>query len=104
MKTKLVDLSLLKQPSAWLPLGMSLAALTLVLGHAAIFGIVHEADEGAAAHIWQILTAAQLPIVAYFMFKWLPRRPRESLQVLALLGITWLAHYAGDYWLTYYFI
>lgn len=100
MKTKLIDLSLLKQPSAYLPFAMSLAALTLVLGHAAIFGIVHEADEGAAAHLWQILMAAQLPFVAYFSFKWLLRQPREALQILALLAGTWLANFAGVYWLT----
>ena len=100
MNTKLINLSLIKQPSAWLPLAMSLAALTLVLGHAAVFGIVHETDEGTAAHVWQILMAGQLPIVAYFILRWLPRRPRESLQVLALLGITWLANFAGVYWLT----
>ena len=100
METKQVNVSLIKQPSAWLPLAMSLAALTLVLGHAAIFGIVHEADEGTAAHVWQILMAAQLPIVAYFILKWLPRRTRESLQVLALLAGTWLANFAAVYWLT----
>ena len=100
METKQVNLSLIKQPSAWLPLAMSLAALALVLGHAAIFGIVHEADEGTAAHVWQILMAAQLPIVAYFILKWLPRRPRELLQVLALLAGTWLANFAAVYWLT----
>ena len=69
MKTKSVNLSLIKQPSAFLPFIMSLAALTLVLGHAAVFGIVHQADEGAAAHIWQILMAAQLPIPAYFLVR-----------------------------------
>ena len=79
---------------------MSLAALALVLGHAAVYGIVHEADEGAAAHTWQILMAAQLPIVAYFLLKWLPRRPGESLQVLALLAGTWLANFAAVFWLT----
>ena len=100
MKTKLVNDSLIKQASAWLPLAMSLAALTLVLGHAVVFGVVHETDEGAAAHIWQILMAGQLPIVAYFILKWLPRRPRESLQVLALLAGTWLANFAAVYWLT----
>jgi hypothetical protein len=92
--------TLLKQPGAWIPLAMSLAALILVVGHAAIFGIVHEADEGAAAHIWQILMAGQLPIVAYFTLHWLPRRPKEWLQVLALLAVTWLANFAGVYWLT----
>jgi hypothetical protein len=100
VKTKLVNLSLLRQPSAYLPLAMSLAGLALVLGHAAVYGVVHEADEGAAAHIWQILMAAQLPILTYFIVKWWPRQPRESLQVLALLAGTWLANFAAVYWLT----
>jgi hypothetical protein len=91
---------LFKQPSALFPIVMSLAALTLVLGHAAIFGVVHEADEGAAAHVWQILMAAQLPIVACFALKWLPRQPKQSLQVLTLLAGTWLANFAAVYWLT----
>ena len=84
MNIKLTNASLLKQPSVWLPLVMSFAVLTLVLGHAAVFGIVHETDEGAAAHIWQILMAGQIPFVIYFMSTWLPRRMRESLLVLAL--------------------
>jgi hypothetical protein len=100
MKTNLEKGSILRQPSAYLLLALSLAALVLVLGHAAVFGIVHEADEGAAAHIWQILMAAQLPILAYFVIKWLPSRPRESLLVLALLAGTWLANFAAVYWLT----
>ena len=100
MKPKLVDVLLIKRPSAYLPLALSLAALTLVLGHAAIFGLVHDADEGAAAHVWQILMVVQLPLVAYFILQWLPRRPRESLQVLALLAGTWLANLAAVYWLT----
>ena len=100
MKTKLVNLSLIKQPSAYLPLAMSLAALILVLGHAAVYGVVHEADEGTAAHVWQILMAGQLPFVAYSLLRWLPQKPKESLQVLALLAVTWLANFAGVYWLT----
>ena len=67
---------------------------------AVVFGVVHEADEGAAAHIWQILMAAQLPLLAYFIVKWLPSRPRESLLVLGLLAGTWLANFAAVYWLT----
>ncbi len=100
MKTKFINISLLKYPSAYLPLTMSLAALTLVVGHAAVFGIVHEADEGAAAHIWQILMAAQLPFVAYFVVRWLPKQFKESLQVLVLLAASWLANFAAVYWLT----
>jgi hypothetical protein len=33
---------------------MSLAGLALVLVHAARYGIVHEADEGTSAHLFQI--------------------------------------------------
>jgi len=76
--------TMMKQPSAFLPVAMSLAALGVVLIHVAMFGAVREADEGTAAHIWQILMAAQVPIVAFFAIKWLPRTPRQTLQVLAL--------------------
>jgi hypothetical protein len=100
MEIKKFNGSPIKQPSAWIPLAMSLTALAVVLGHAAVFGIVHETDEGAAAHIWQILMALQLPMVAYFLIKWLPRKPKESLLVLALLGATWLANFAAVYFLT----
>jgi hypothetical protein len=100
MDEKATKVPVIRQPSAYIPLLMSLAAVLLVVGHAAIFGIVHEADEGMAAHIFQILMAAQLPIVAYFVIKWLPRQPRESLKILALLGTEWIAAFAGVYWLT----
>ncbi|MGZ6317352.1 MAG: hypothetical protein ACXWNQ_08840 [Anaerolineales bacterium] len=100
MDEKATKVSVIRQPSAYIPLGMSLAALLLVVGHAAIFGIVHEADEGTAAHIFQLLMVAQLPIVGYFVIKWLPRQPRGSLKVLALLAAEWIAAFAGVYWLT----
>jgi hypothetical protein len=75
---------LLKQPSAWLPVAMSLVALSLVLMHVATSGVVREADEGTAAHLFQLLLAAQLPIVAYFAIRWLPRAPASAFGVLAL--------------------
>jgi hypothetical protein len=100
MQTTSVNISLIKQPSALIPLAMSLAALALVLVHAAIFGVVHEADEGTAAHFFQILMAAQLPIVAYFAFKWLPRQPGQSLKILALQAVAWIAAIVAVYWLT----
>jgi hypothetical protein len=58
-----------RQPSAFLPVAMSLIALALVLGHVALFGVVHEADEGTAAHLWQLLMAVQVPIIAFFAIK-----------------------------------
>jgi len=74
----------MKRPSAYLPPAMSLAALATVLVHVAMFGVAREADEGTAAHIWQILMAAQMPIVAFFAIRWLQRDPRQALLVLAL--------------------
>jgi hypothetical protein len=95
-----MTVSLMKQPSALLPLAMSLAALALVLGHAALFGIVHEADEGTAAHVFQLLMAGQMPLVAYFTVKWLPRAPAGTLRVLALQAAAALAALAAVYRLT----
>jgi len=81
-------------------LAISLAAVAIVLGHAAIFGVVHEADEGTAAHIFQLLMVAQVPIVAFFAVKWLPRAPRQTLQVLALQAGAALAVFAAVFFLT----
>ena len=75
---------MLKHPSAFLPLTMSCAALTTLVIHLALFGITREADEGAAAHIWQLLMAGQVPIVAFFAIRWLPETPRQALPILAL--------------------
>jgi hypothetical protein len=86
-----MNLSLLKHPSAFIPIGMSLAALALVLGHIAIFGAARETDEGAAAHIWQLLMAGQVPVVLYFAAKWLPQAPAQALLVLALQAIAIVA-------------
>ena len=76
--------AIVRRPSAFLPMAMSLTALA-VLGIAAISGaLVPQADEGAFAHIWQLLMAGQMPVLAFFAIKWLPRAPRQTLYVLAL--------------------
>lgn len=76
--------TMLKRPSAFLPLAMSLAALALVIGHVAAYGSAREADEGTAAHLFQLLMVAQLPIIVVFALKWLPANPRTALATLAL--------------------
>ena len=77
-------LPILKRPSAFLPVAMSLAALATVLIFVAMHGTAPQADEGAAAHIWQLLMAAQAPIVLFFAIKWVPQSPRQAVPVLAL--------------------
>src|SRR5260221_9257750 len=79
------------RPSAVLPVAMSLAALATVCVHIALHGTAPQADEGTAAHIWQLLIGLQVPIVAVFAFKWLPQAPRQALTVLALQAAPGLA-------------
>ncbi len=77
--------TLLRRPSAFLPLGMSLAALALVVWFVASFGVVRGTnDEGAPARVFQVLMVAQIPIVGYFALTWLPRAPRPAVVILAL--------------------
>jgi hypothetical protein len=83
--------TIIKQPSAFLPVAMSFAAIATVLIHVLMFGGAREADEGTAAHIWQLLIALQLPIVFFFAIKWLPRAPKDALYVLALQAAAGLA-------------
>ena len=70
---------------AILPLAMSFAVWAAGLVHAVqVGGFVREADEGTAAHLFQLLMPAQVPIIALFAATQLPRDPRWALRVLAL--------------------
>jgi len=75
---------LLNRPSALFPVVMSAAALSIVLGYAVMFGVAPQADEGIAAHTWQILMVGQFPIIAFHVIKWLPTQSKQTLLVLAL--------------------
>jgi hypothetical protein len=76
--------SLIRRPSAWLPLLMSIAALTMIAWYLALHGPVPQADEGLQARLWQLLMALQLPVIAYFAISWLPRAPRLAVAIIAL--------------------
>ena len=76
--------SLLKRPSALIPISMSVTALVVVLIYAAMFGTARQPDEGAAAHIWQLLMAGQVPVIAFFAIRWVRTDLRQGLLVLAL--------------------
>jgi hypothetical protein len=79
-----MDTPLLKRPSAFLPVAMSAAALTILVGYIVMFGTARQEDEGTAAHLWQLLMAGQVPIIGFFVIKWLPAEPRRALPILAL--------------------
>ena len=75
---------MLRRPSAFLPPVMSLAALCTVLIFLVTHGPAPQPDEGAAAHLWQLLMATQIPIVLFFAIKWIPQSPRQAGPVVAL--------------------
>jgi len=76
--------AMLRQWSACVPLAMSFAAFATVIAHVILFGAAREADEGTAAHLFQLLIVAQAPIVAFFAIRCMPRSPRHGLLIMAL--------------------
>jgi|SRR5579871_5189454 len=81
---------LAQRPTAFLPIAMSLAAVAVIAGHIMIAGTAPQADEGTAAHLWQLLMAGQLPVIGLFAIKWLARDPKMAtgiitLQVMAMM-------------------
>ncbi|HJW21233.1 MAG TPA: hypothetical protein VJ506_02270 [Candidatus Limnocylindrales bacterium] len=75
---------LLTRPSGFLPIAMSAAALGMVVWYVSIWGTTPQPDESGQARLWQLLMAAQLPVIGYFALTWLPRAPRHGMMVLAL--------------------
>jgi hypothetical protein len=87
--------SLMKHPSAFVPVLISLAALAMVFGYVSIYGVVRHVDEGGPARIFQLLMLLQIPIIVFFAVKWLPREPRQACVILVLQAVAWVAPVAG---------
>ena len=92
---------MIKRPSAFLPLAMSFTAFSIVLVHIIASGMARQADEGTAAHLWQLLLAAQIPIIGVFGIRWLPHSPRSALLVLGLQAVATIAALAPVYLLNW---
>ena len=90
----------IRQPTVFLPLVMSLVALSMVLVHFAIFGIVEETDEGTAAHIFQLLIVSQAPFIAFLAFRWVTLAPRKTLLFIVLQVSTVLTAIVAVFLLT----
>jgi hypothetical protein len=74
----------LKEPLALIPIGFSLAALVVVTIALAKYGVVHEADEGTAAHLFQLCMGVSFITSAAFAIQWLGRAPWRTLRVLGI--------------------
>ena len=86
----------IKWPSVFLPFLMSLIALSMFLGYIALYGVEPSGgDERAPARIFQLLMVAQLPIMGYFAFRWLPQAPGLAVRVLLLQVLAAVLPIAG---------
>lgn len=76
--------SIIKKPSAWIPIVIPLIFLAYLVIYIAIFGIVREEDEGTGAHLFQLWLVLEPLMIGFFAIKWLPREPKQALLILAL--------------------
>jgi hypothetical protein len=74
----------LKEPLALIPIGFSLAALAVTTIALAKNGVVHEADEGTAAHLFQIFMAISFVTSVAFAIQWVARAPWRALRILGI--------------------
>jgi hypothetical protein len=74
----------LKEPLAFIPIVFSLAALAMTTIVITVNGVVREADEGAAAHLFQLLMVASFIMSVAFVIRWLVRDPWQTLRILAI--------------------
>lgn len=90
----------LQSPGAWIPLALSLAGLLMVVLHALMFGVVHEADEGTPAHVFQLLLLVQVPLVLWHLIRFLPVDRARALGVAGMQATLALAAMLAAWMLT----
>lgn len=78
------EISALKQPSAFVPIVLSLAAFLLVLGNSIFLGMGHAAEGSTTDNIFRVLIGAQLPVVIFRILRRAHGYPKETLGVLAM--------------------
>lgn len=77
-------MALLRKPSAWLPLALSLAAIGLIVAHVAVVGVAPQKDEGVEARIFQLLMLVDAAAIGVFAIRWLPVATKAAFSVVAL--------------------
>ncbi|OHA18197.1 MAG: hypothetical protein A2664_01880 [Candidatus Taylorbacteria bacterium RIFCSPHIGHO2_01_FULL_46_22b] len=80
-------LSLLKKPSAWIPIIIPLLFLAYILPYIALNGMPTpdpNADEGVGAHLFQLWLLLEPFMLGFFAVKWFPHAPKQTSMILAL--------------------
>ena len=77
--------SLIKKPSAWIPIVIPLTFFAVMLILFTINGLPSpQKDEGTMAHLFQIWIVLEIPMLSFFAIKWLPQAPKEASIILAI--------------------
>ena len=77
--------SLIKKPSAWLPIGLTAIILGMMgLYLANLIPPESTGDEGIMARSFQLWAVLEFFAVLFFAFKWFPHEPREAWKIIAL--------------------
>jgi hypothetical protein len=85
-------LRMIKLLSAFLPIIMSFAALATIAVFVILHGTAPQADQYTIAHIWQLLMVCQVPIIAFFVLRWVPQSPMQGVPILVMqIGSTLVA-------------
>lgn len=91
--------SLLRKPSAWIPLSMSLVVIVVWVAALVTAGVpARQPDEGTGAHLFQIWLAVELVSLIFFAGKWLPQKPRQAgpillMQIAAVIAACFPVYY-----------
>lgn len=76
-----------------LPIMLSLAMIILVFAEVVALRGHRDADEGWAAHVFQLAMVGQLPFIGYLIFSDNDRRRRNRVIILTQVGL-WIASLA----------
>ena len=76
--------SILKKPSAWVPIVLPLIFFVYLVIYISIFGIVRQEDEGTGAHLFQLWLLLEPFMLGFFAFKYFKGARKETLIILAV--------------------
>jgi MFS superfamily sulfate permease-like transporter len=89
-----MNISLIKKPSAWIPIAIPLLLSVMIFAGAVFGSVVRQPDEGTGAHIFQILMVIQFFIILYFIARWLPVAPKQGFLILLFQFLAIIAAFA----------
>ena len=80
-------MDILRKPSAWIPIALSLFWIVWWVYFFVMFGTPRpdpQADEGVAAHLFQLWLVIEVFMIGFFMVRWLPKKPISTLLITTL--------------------